>query len=503
MHDVVSAIAEQVGRRPAAPALRIGDQGFTYAELWARAGEVAGWLGPGPGRVGLRFAKDFPTYAAYLGILRAGGAVLPISTRWPQSRVTDILREAAPALVLVDGPSSGSSSRPSAGLGTAGGTRHQPLTDLIGAGARGGVGARVPDSPAAADEAYLLYTSGSTGKPKGVPVTHGALARYLTHVVELYELGPGCRMAQAADLTFDASVFEMLSAWASGATAVVAARRAWLSPVRFLREYGITHLDTVPSVITLARRTRSLTPGSLPELRWSMFGGEQLTYDAVSAWREAAPGSVIENNYGPTELTGVCANHRLPRDPADWVPTANGTVPIGRVYPHLESVVLGADGTAADEGELCVRGAQRFSGYVDPADNAGRFLRGGPPWTSVTGAPEPGDWYRTGDRVRQEHGLLVHRGRIDRQVKLRGYRVELDEVEAALRSHPAVREAAVLVADAQLVAVYVADGLPSADLRKHAATLLPDYMVPVTWRSMDSLPLNQNGKLDRAVLEGR
>jgi len=218
----------------------------------------------------------------------------------------------------------------------------------------------------------------------------------------------------------------------------------------------------------------------------------------VGAW-------CFADDYGPTELAGVCANHRLPDDPADWLPTGNGTVPIGAVYPHLESVLVGPDGRPADEGELCVRGVQRFPGYVDPAANAGRFFREDGGFAVVRGAPRPDDWYRTGDRVRREHGALVHLGRVDRQVKLRGYRVELDEVEAAVRSHPAVREAAVLVADAQLVAVYAADadGPASAELRGHVAARLPDYMVPVTWRRVDRLPTNQNGKLDRTALEGR
>ncbi|MEV8093595.1 AMP-binding protein [Kitasatospora sp. NPDC085879] len=491
MRDIVTAVEEAVVRHPDLPALRIDGRDVSYAELWEGSSAVAARLGPQPGRVGLRFDKSLHTYTAYLGILRSGGAVLPISPRWPESRVADIVREARPALLLAD------SAEPVPA--EAAGVRQVRPADLPAAGPVAG-GDRPPEG-----EAYLIYTSGSTGRPKGVPVTHAALAGYLGHVVDLYELGPGARVAQAADLSFDASVFEILASWASGATLVVAGFRAWLSPVRFLAEHAITHLDTVPSVIALARRTRALKPGSLPDLRWSMFSGEQLTFEAAAAWKAAAPHGVIENNYGPTELAGVCANHRLPDDPADWLPTGNGTVPIGAVYPHLESVLVGPDGRPADEGELCVRGVQRFPGYVDPAANAGRFFREDGGFAVVRGAPRPDDWYRTGDRVRREHGALVHLGRVDRQVKLRGYRVELDEVEAAVRSHPAVREAAVLVADAQLVAVYAADadGPASAELRGHVAARLPDYMVPVTWRRVDRLPTNQNGKLDRTALEGR
>ncbi|MFI8252859.1 AMP-binding protein [Streptomyces filamentosus] len=491
MHDVVSAIEEQAGRGPDRIALRVAEREHTYAELWRAAGAIAARLGPRPGRVGLLFRRDLPTYAAYLGILRAGGAVLPIGPRWPRQRVRDVLAHAAPATVLADGGDPDPE--------TYAGTRLLSAADHLEGGGRPPAGEAEPGQ-----EAYVLHTSGSTGRPKGVPVDHRALRAYLGHVVERYELGPGCRMAQAADLTFDASVFEILAAWTSGATLVAAAGHSWRSPVRFLAENAVTHLDTVPSVIAIARRMRTLAPGSLPDLRWSMFGGEQLTYEAAAAWRAAAPGSVVENNYGPTELAGVCVNYRLPDDPALWPDTGNGTVPIGTVYPHLEEIVLGPDGLPADDGELCVRGPQRFAGYVDPADDAGRFLSGPAPHGPVGGRPAPGDWYRTGDRVRRQDGLLVHWGRIDRQVKLRGHRVELDEVEAAVRGRAGVREAAVVVVDSQLVATYTtdtADGVSGNDLRAHVAALLPDYMVPVVWRQVDDLPLTQNGKLDRALLE--
>ncbi|RFU86635.1 D-alanine--poly(phosphoribitol) ligase [Streptomyces triticagri] len=489
MRDIVSAIEETASRYPDLSALRIGRQELSYADLWDWSGRIAAAFGARPGRVGLSFAKSPETYAAYLGVLRAGGAVLPLSSRWPTSRVAHIVSEATPERILIDA----AGSDPDAYRGV---TIHQ-IADLAG----GGAAARVEIK--SADEAYLIYTSGSTGKPKGVPVRHGSLADYITHVVDLYELGPGARMAQVADLTFDASVFEIFAAWASGATVVVAAGLAWMAPVRFLREYSITHLDTVPSVISLAQGTRSLRPAALPELRWSMFSGEQLTYEAASAWKESALGSVIENNYGPTELAGVCARYRLPADSAQWTATSNATVPIGSVYPHLESLILGPDGTAAEEGELCVRGGQRLSSYVDPADNVGRFVSGLPPYALLGDAPGPDDWYRTGDRVRMEHGQLVHLGRVDRQVKLRGYRVELDEVESAVRSHRAVREAAVVMAGSQLVAVYTGSPLEASELKRHVAELVPDYMVPVSWEQRDTLPLNQNGKLDRASLEGR
>ncbi|UBU11346.1 AMP-binding protein [Nonomuraea gerenzanensis] len=486
MHDIVARIEETAGRCRSLTALSLEDGDLTYGELWALSSVVSGHVAPllgGTRRVALRGDRSALTYAAYLGVLRAGGAVLPMSPRWPDARTADVVRAAEPDLVLLNGPPA---PRLPPGV---------PVLTVSTEGARAAV-----SGPGLDDDAYVIYTSGSTGTPKGVPITHRALARYLGHVCPLYELGPGDRVAQAAELTFDASVFELLATWATGATLVVAGQRTWLSPVRFLRDQRISHLDTVPSIITLARRTRTLTEGCLPDLRWSMFSGEQLDYAAVAAWRSAVGANVIENNYGPTELAGVCANHRLPASADDWIPTGNGTVPIGRVYGHLDSVVLDGGGVVAEEGELCVRGGQRFSGYVDPGDNAGRFLRGDGPYEVVDGVPEGGDWYRTGDRVRWESGVLVHLGRLDRQVKLRGYRVELDEVEAVVRGHGGVKEVAVVVVDAQLVAVYVGEELAAGELRRHVGARVPDYMVPVVWRRVAALPLTSSGKVDRGAL---
>ncbi|CRK61883.1 Siderophore biosynthesis non-ribosomal peptide synthetase modules [Alloactinosynnema sp. L-07] len=474
--DVLALVEKSVRARPDAVAVAMPDETLTYARLWDAAGRTArALLARGAtGRVGLRRAKSLRAYVDYLGVLRAGCAVLPLGERWPNARVGAVVAGAGVDLVLADAAE---------------------------------VPDDIPDAEASTVDvvpgvdAYVIFTSGSTGRPKGVPNSHRATAAYLSHVVDRYEIGPGSRVAQAADFTFDASVFEILGAWTAGAVLVPAVGRAWRTPTRFLRDAGITHLDTVPSVITISRRTRALTPGCLPDLRWSMFSGERLTYADAEAWRTAAPDSVVTNNYGPSELAGVCADHWLPADPADWVETSNGTVPIGAAYPTVEAVLVAEDGLPADRGELCVRGVQRFDGYVDPADNARRFFRGASdgPFTLVDGVPEAPDWYRTGDLVGREHGVLVHLGRIDRQVKLRGYRVELDEVEAAVRAHPAVLEAAVTVVDSQLHAHYTGDAT-AAEVKDVVGARLPDYAVPVRWSKVDSLPRTATGKLDHAAL---
>jgi acyl-coenzyme A synthetase/AMP-(fatty) acid ligase len=246
---------------------------------------------------------------------------------------------------------------------------------------------------------------------------------------------------------------------------------------------------------------RALLPGAMPDLQWSIFAGEPFTREQATAWSAAAPSSVIANMYGPTELTVTCSAYRLSDDHRTCPNTSNGTVPIGQVYPHLEHVVVGPDLALADEGELCVRGVQRFGSYLDPDANAGRFYaisvdRAVP--LEATERVTAEHWYRTGDRVRWENGELVHLGRLDRQAKVRGYRVELGEVEAALRQVAGVEDAAVVVfandVVNELVGFYTGAQLPTTAVKAALKDWLPAYMVPAHVRWIERLPLNGNAK---------
>ncbi|MET9254026.1 AMP-binding protein [Streptomyces sp. NPDC003717] len=508
LHAWFAASAE---RRPEAVALEAGGQTLTYRELDEYSARVAAGIlracPDGPRRVGLLAGRRPATYAGYLAVQRLGATAVPLNTAWPAARNATVAQRAGLDLVLTDGTGEGE------GMPV-------PLLDLADAATDAPAGAEPrPGEPGA--PAYILFTSGSTGAPKGVPVLHGNVAPYLAHVIERYEVGPGSRLSQTFDLTFDVSVFDMFTAWGGGATLVVPSRDEILAPVRFVNDRRLTHWCSVPSVISFARRMRALRPGAMPGLRHSLFAGEPLTLQQARAWQAAAPASRLENFYGPTELTITCSEFGLSPDPADWPATANGTVPIGHVYPHLEHRVLDAAGRPAEEGELCVRGPQRFPGYLDPADNAGRFwdLDGDRPAdpagaTPPTGGPDAGPatavparmWYRTGDRVRpaDPHGYL-HLGRLDHQVKVDGYRVELGEIESALRDHPDVHDAVVLAlptahGGTELHAVCTGTG-PDPDVLLAALRgRLPSYMVPAFLHVRSELPLNGNGKTDRAAL---
>jgi acyl-coenzyme A synthetase/AMP-(fatty) acid ligase len=243
----------------------------------------------------------------------------------------------------------------------------------------------------------------------------------------------------------------------------------------------------------------------MPGLRQSMFAGEALTLDQARAWKLAAPHSSIDNAYGPTELTITCAAYRLPGEPDCWPVTRNGTVPIGEPYPGLDWAVL-STADSPGEGELCVRGPQRFDGYLDAENDQGRFCQlaagsdGHPVATDVIGAPGPQDWFRTGDNVCLTEDGMVHLGRLDNQVQVHGYRVELGEVEAALRAHGEVDEAAVIARNGVLTGWYSGGPSSTAELADWLARTLPSYMIPDRLQRIEALPINSNGKIDRRAL---
>ncbi|MET8813824.1 amino acid adenylation domain-containing protein [Streptomyces sp. NPDC004549] len=506
--------ARTVEAHPHAPALELcdseqRDRVVDYQELHRRSEALAHRLvaehGGVPRRIGLLASRSLTAFTGYLAALRLGAVVTPLNPEYPAARNRSVCELARIDLLLSDGqaalPEAGDGEGPATVLVV-------PDTRLPAPADPHAAGAELPAYRTTVDDtAYVLFTSGSTGRPKGVPIRHRNLSPYIAHNIARHGLGPGCRTSHTFDLTFDPSVFDLFVTWGSGATLVVPQRSELLRPVEYIRKQRLTHWFSVPSVVSVSKALGNLPAGLVDTLRHSVFIGEPLTYAQASAWREAAPGSVIENVYGPTELTVACTEYRLPADPIDWPRTSNDTVPIGPVYPSLDTLVVGEDGRPAAEGELCVRGSQRFDGYLDSADDRGRFLTGDASGTTVHdgSAPlTPAHYYRTGDRVRHEDGHLVHLGRLDNQVKVRGYRVELGEIEAALRRHEELDEAVVLAvggsADVELVAFYTGRARTSPVLRRWLRERVPAHMVPRRFLHLERMPLNPNGKTDRPAL---
>lgn len=491
------------------PALEVGDAVLSYRELRSRALAFAARIvaehGAPPNRVALVGSRTVAAYVAYLAVQRLGGCVVPLNPDHPERRNLDIAQRAKVEVALL--------APEAADLFLALPRRHRPtLLALDGElSATGPDETLLPPVPENVErEAYLLFTSGSTGQAKGVPIRHRNFSPYLVHNIARYEVGLGSRLSQVFGLTFDAHAFDLFVTWGGGGTLVVPSATDLYAPVEFIVARGLTHWFSVPSVVRVAQQLGNLPLGRAVSLRHSIFGAEPVTIQHAELWRAVAPRSRIHNVYGPTELAITCTDYQLPEHPARWPAPGNGTVPIGVMYPHMEGVVLGADGCPAPEGELCVRGPQRFDGYLDPRENLGRFVAYEDGGRAVTyDGAEPlsqRHWYRTGDQVRWEGEVLVHGGRLDQQVKIMGHRVEIGEVEAVMRRHPDVIDVAVVPVevdgDTRLAAAYSGLPLDNADFDRWLRTQVPLHMVPVRLRHVDLMPLNDNGKTDRGRLVG-
>ncbi|MFJ8436140.1 AMP-binding protein [Kitasatospora sp. NPDC094019] len=489
LHDVFAATAR---RHPELPAVELAGSSIGYAELERAAEALAERITAEHGRVrsvALLASRSGVAYGGYLAAQRLGAQVVPLNLKYPPRRNTAICELADVDVVIVD--AAGQQWLDHCPAGTRPARPVLALTDAELLAARPDGSLPAP-SAGPDDIAYLLFTSGSTGRPKGVPIRHRNVLAFLEHAVPRFEVGPGCRTSHTFDLTFDLSVYDLFVTWAGGATLVVPDAAELLSPVEYAVDRKLTHWFSVPSAVSAAAGLGGLPAGRGAGLRHSVFCGEQFTYAQAEEWHAFAPGSVLTNIYGPTELTLACTGFRLPAQRGEWPDTVNDTVPIGTLFPGL-------DHTVTEDGELCVRGPQRFDGYLDPRDDTNRFLG------ADGGAADGERYYRTGDRVRTEDdGTLVHLGRLDNQVKIRGYRVELGEFETLLRRRPGIREAVVVPVrqggTTELMACYTGEPAREAELRRTLAAGLPVHLVPNVFLHLESLPLNPNGKTDRAVV---
>lgn len=499
------SLAEQflagLAQAPDNVALRLAERTWSYTELHEEALRLAGAILEAGGEVapvGVLAVRSIECYAGILAALYAGCAVVPVSPGFPAERTAAMLAAAGVHVVITD--RYGAVVAPALiaklpGLRIV--TIDAEAAAVAGTRTASGSPLSSPARVAADSTAYILFTSGSTGSPKGVPVTHANMASFLDVNRLRYRLSPDDVCSQTFDCTFDLAMFDLFMTWSSGAALVSTPAQAFVALPEFVNRHRMTLWFSVPSAIALVRRRGGLRPGSMPSLRWSLFCGEPLLAAEAQQWQEAAPASAVENLYGPTELTIACSVHRLTaRDTPDGC--VNGVVPIGRLYPALDALILDDDGGPATEtGELIVTGPQMFPGYLNPDDDADRFVK-----------HDGRRWYRTGDVVRRRSdGELAYLGRTDHQVKIRGYRVELAEVEWCIGQVPGVQRAVVtpLTVDGnrRFAAWYSGAADAAERIPRHLAAQLPEFMVPHWVHRTDEWPLNANGKIDRRSLAER
>ncbi|MEV4234805.1 amino acid adenylation domain-containing protein [Nocardia sp. NPDC049737] len=461
-------------------AVTFGEQSLTYAEFASRVYRLARWMisrGVGPeSLVALRMRRSLDQITAMYAVHAAGGGYVPVDPDLPADRVAYMLSIAAPVL---------------------------ELSSLDGLELSGFDDAPVTDADRLAslrphNIAYLLFTSGSTGRPKGVAVLHYSVVNQLRWVNETYALMPNDVVLQKSPATFDMSVWELFATLAMGARLVIARADGHTDPA-YLAETIATQRVTIAAFVPsmLAVFADAVPAQSLESVRTFLVGGEAFGPEVAAAVRRIVPGVELHNLYGPTEFTVCATAHRVTE--AD-----SGNMPMGTPVWNARAYVLDnrlhpvPPGVA---GELYLAGNQLARGYQSrPGLTAERFV------------PDPyGDGqrlYRTGDLVRwRNSGELEYLGRTDFQVKLRGLRIELGEIEAVLAEHPSVARAIAVMRSSGAVDHLVGYLVPAAGatvdtaaVSAHAASELPDYMVPTTVMVLDTVPLTASGKLDRTRL---
>ena len=509
-------ITQQVERTPdavavesegAAPELPL--RRLTFRELDERAEAVGRYLttkgvGPNVG-VAICIERSPELVVAMLGVLKAGGYYLPLDPDYPADRLAFMLDDARVPVLLTAAALRDVVPR---GLNGAG-----PIVIALDAEWDTIAAAPAPDSPTRAggdDLAYVIYTSGSTGRPKGVMIPHRAVVNYLTWMRSDFPLDTHDAVLQKAPASFDACIWEFFLPLVSGARLVLARPGGHQDPAYLLStltRHDITLLQLVPSQLQMMLETPGVNaPDGLPRLRRLFLGGEALPSELLSRLADACPSLPVTNLYGPTEAT-VYATH-WSVDLATW---HGGVVPIGRPVSGASVYLLDARRQPVPigvRGELCIGGVQVARGYLNrPELTAEKFIP-----DAFDASHSGARLYRTGDRARyRADGTLEYQGRIDTQVKLRGFRVELGEIENALALVSGVQSAVVLVredttGDQRLVAYCIA--APGADmerlsaiaLRQQLKGTLPEFMVPSAFVWLDEWPMNANGKLDRKAL---
>ncbi|MGD1020131.1 MAG: amino acid adenylation domain-containing protein [Verrucomicrobiia bacterium] len=491
----------QVERTADASAIVFEAEQLTYEELNRRANQLAHYLralGVGPDvLVAICMERSLEMVIGLLGILKAGGAFVPLDPAYPKERLAFMLKDAQVQVLLTQ-------ERLVARLG-----EHDAKVICLDSGwetIAHGSGENPGNSTLPENLAYVIYTSGSTGQPKGVLVSHGSIVEHCRNAQRYYELGSSDVVLQFASLSFDVSLEEILPTLIIGARLVVMGTNIWHPAElhRKISEYGLTVLN-LPTAYwqELAREWAGVTE-LVPNIQPRLFivGGDTMLPDVLKLWQQTPVGSIrLLNAYGPTETTITATAFEIA--PCSGENTTYQRVPIGRPLANRAIYILDQHGNPVPigvPGHLHIGGEGLAQGYLNrPEMTAEKFIPD--PFRAEPGAR----MYKTGDLARyRPDGNIEFLGRADHQVKIRGFRIELGEIEAVLGQHPAVREAVVLAREdapneKRLVAYVVADSSID-ELRRFLKEKLPEYMVPAVVVLLEALPVTPNGKVDRRAL---
>jgi len=461
--------------------------------------------------IGLLGAKSISAYASLLAIMASGNAYLPLNMKFPLARIEKILLSANVATVIADA----SIASPLAEILV----QHVEPISIILTGCE-----KVPDvlsdtgphkiilfsdflrsdleidvshdSVSSAEMAYLLFTSGSTGEPKGVPVAHSNACATIRALDDVLGISKDDRVTQFSELTFDVSIGEMFFCWSAGACLVIPGPLDLLSPAAFIKRNAVTVWSSVPTLVSFVKQRQLLQEEMLPTLRLTLLCGEKLLTSLVDFWKTVAPNSIVMNLYGPSEVSIFSTVYICPQESG-----CDDVVPIGMPLSGLKIKIANQDERGGDnaKGELFLSGEQVVAGYWKNESATRRFF--------VADDKDNAIWYRTGDLVSFDEttGLTFH-GRVDQQIKVRGHRVEIADIETNLRKAMRVDTVAVVPLKCEdgiilgLVAFSSPHTLDQDEIDRRLGDCLPPYMIPESIHMLDSFPLNDNGKIDYKFL---
>ena len=505
--NLAKAVWQHSQKTPDAVAIVYQGQSLSYAQFADRARRVAQRLAQSPDgsnrankpiKVGVLASRGMDAAVAILGACWAGAAFVPMGLKLPPDKIlaimaacefsalivdnegdkllTDEVLAACPTLVIRVGPEAWTD------------VLADPLAFHF----------QEPAPMNADDLAYVIFTSGTTGAPKGVMIAAGSVRNYIQTVAQKLNLQSTDRALETCEITFDVSVHNMFATWQVGATVFILPANLVMNAVKFAQAEQLTVWNSVPSLVGLLQQIKVLAPGGLPALRLSVFGGEALPQSAARQWQEVAPNSAIVNLYGPTEATVFClVKVFAPNAP---ITSGRGFVSIGSPLGGCEAMVVDAAGKELPDGtpgELVIGGVQLAQGYL------------GAPELSAKKFPVFNEkrWYLTGDSaIRDAAGEFHFLGRMDNQIKVSGYRIELEEIDIALRlvsGRDLVGAVAWPIVDGVvkgIVGFIAGAAMDDAELISGLKQALQPYMVPQRVIALAHMPLNASGKVDRKAL---